>query len=519
MMKVLSKLVAIVLVIALIGGVLIVNSTGKAASNVPKNFVKVTYLMLGDPPTNGQLEKVSAEWNKVLKKKVNANLELKFTGWADWYTKYNMILASGEPIDLITSADDWLDLWPNAARGAFKPLDDLLPKYAPITWKSVPQSHWKLCKYNGKIIAIPEDQFTQWVNHGFFYRGDWARQAGIKLPIKDFETIEKYLDWIKKNKPGVIPWDAAVSIGQEIWDGWVESHTDAIGLPFGTGYHRIFWGKSAKDWATVYSPIFDNTMIEYAKMMKRWSDKGYFRKDVLTYKGDTRSALKEGKTGLDEHHTQTYIGLRVDMDKKQPGSDLQFFPWCYTRGNLVRLSILHGATCVGRNSKNPERALMVYDLIGNDPQVYRLVNYGIEGVQYILKKKNGVLVRATPPNYDENKHAFWSNFWGGRNDKLEIPSENTPIEIRNQLWGYFDKIAIDFPYTGWAFDPKPIQAELAALSNITNTYGPAISFGKVKDPVKAVQEYRNKLKAAGYDKALKEVQKQLLKFKQQIENQ
>ncbi|MEZ0537355.1 ABC transporter substrate-binding protein [Caldicellulosiruptoraceae bacterium PP1] len=515
-MKRAARVVAVVCIIALIAGIVMSTSPSKAASNVPKNFVKVTYLMLGDPPTNGQLEKVSAEWNKILKKKVNANLELKFTGWADWYTKYNMMLASGEALDLITSADDWLDLWPNAARGAFLPLDNLLPKYAPITWKSVPQSHWKLSKYNGKIITIPEDQYTQYVNHGFFYRGDWAKEFGIKLPIKDFETFEKYLDGIKKNKPGVIPWDAAVSIGQEIWGGWVESYTDAVGLPFATGYHAIFWGKSWKDRYTIYSPIFDKTFVEYAKTMKRWSDKGYFRSDVLTYKGDTRAELQEGKTGADEHHTATYLGLRPSMDKKQPGSDLQFFAWCDTRGNLLKTSILHGATSVGRNSKNPERALMVYDLIRNDQQIYRLVNYGIEGVQYVLKKKNGVLVRATPPKYDDNKDGFWSNFWGGRNDKLEIPGENTPLDIKNEIYNRYAKIAKDYPYTGFTFDPKPIQAELAALSNVTNTYGPAISFGKVKDPVKAVEDYRKKLKAAGYDKALKEIKRQLLQFKKQM---
>lgn len=484
-----------------------------ATTKPPAKFVTITYLMLGDPPTNGQLEKVSAEWNKILKQKVNAHLTLKFTGWADWYTKYNMMLASGEPLDLITSADDWLDLWPNAERGAFLPLDDLLPKYAPITWKEVSKEHWNLSRYNGKIIAIPEDQYTQYVNHGFYYRGDWAKEFGIKMPIKDFKTFGLYLDGIKKNKKGVIPWDATVTIGTEIWDGWIESNTDAVAMPFSTGYHRIYCGKSWKDRYTVYSPIFDNTFIEYVKMMKEWSDKGYFRADVLNFKGDTRSELLEGKTGADQHHLQTYRTLRIQMDKKQPGSDLQFFAFSSTRNNLIKTSILHGATCVGRTSKNPERALMVYDLIRNDEKVYRLVNYGIEGVQYQIK--NGVRVR--PQGYDETKHGFWSNFWGGRNDKLELPSDDEYLYVRNVVWKEYDKIAKEYPYTGFAFRKDPVQAELAALSNVTNTYGPAISFGKVKDPVKAVEEYRSKLKAAGYDKVLKEIQKQLLQYKKQIE--
>lgn len=512
-MKRFSRSIALICVIALLMGTLMAATIANGANSVPKNFVKVTYLMLGDPPTNGQLEKVSAEWNKILKQKVNANLELKFTGWADWYTKYNMMLASGEPLDLITAADDWLDLWPNAERGAFLPLDNLLPKYAPITWKEVSQAHWKVCKFNGKIIAIPEDQYTQYVNHGFYYRGDWAKEFGIKMPIKDFKTFGLYLDGIKKNKKGVIPWDANGSIGQEIWDGWVESNTDAVAMPFSTGYHRLFFGKSWKDRYTVYSPVFDNTFVEYAKMMKEWADKGYWRADVLNYKGDTRAELREGKTGADQHHLQTYRGLRVQMDKDQPGSDLQFFAFSSTRNNLIKTSILHGATCVGRTSKNPDRALMVYDLIRNDQKVYRLVNWGIEGVQYVIK--NGV--RTRPQDYDDTKHSFWSNFWGGRNDKLELPSDDEYLYVRNVIWKEYDKIAKEYPYTGFAFKKDAVQAQIAALSNVTNTYGPAISFGKVKDPVKAVEDYRKKLKAAGYDIVMKEIQKQLLQFKKQME--
>jgi putative aldouronate transport system substrate-binding protein len=453
-----------------------------------------------------------AELNKVLKEKINTGLELKFTGWADWLTKYNLTLASGEPIDLVTTASDWLDLWDNAQKGAFLPLDDLLPKYAPKTWKSIPASHWAECKYNGKIITIPEDQYTQWINHGFFYRGDWAKKFGIGQ-IKDFATFGKYLDGIKKTMPDVIPYDAAVSIGTEIWDGWVTSNTDALPLEMiPTGYHRVFWTKSYDEKYTAYSPIFTDTFLKYAEMMKEWGDKGYWREDVLNYKGDTRAALRAGKTGADEHHTNTYRYLRVQMDRDQPGSNLQFFAFCDTRNNLLQMSITHGATSIGVHSKYPDRALMVYDLIRNDRQVYMLLNYGIEGVQYVIK--NGRIAR--PEGYNETRDGFWSNFWGGRVDKFELPSEDEYTYVRNVVWKRFNKIAKPYPYGKFVFNRTPVQAELAAISNVTNIYGPAISFGKAGDPKKAVEQYREQLKAAGYDKVLAEIQKQLDAYRELV---
>ena len=51
-------------------------------------------------------------------------LSLKLNGLNGQIGKPNIILllASGEPVDLITVATDWLDTWQNAQKGAFQPL-------------------------------------------------------------------------------------------------------------------------------------------------------------------------------------------------------------------------------------------------------------------------------------------------------------------------------------------------------------------------------------------------------------
>lgn len=490
-------------------------SSSTAASSAgadTSKFVKISYLVLGDKPTNGQFEKVMEKVNAIMKQKINAELDWQWIEWADWQTKYNLALASGEPYDLITIGTDWLDTWANAQRGAFMPLDDLLPKYAPQTWSSVPQEDWAQSKYNGKIMLIPEDQYTQWVNHGFFYRGDWAKEAGITEPIKDWETIGKYLQYVKDNKPDAIPWDVTAS--ESDWGGWVESYTDELDPSISTGYMPIFFTKSYDDRYTATSPIFDDTFVNFAKMMKDWADKGYWREDVLNNKNNTRDELQAGLTGMDEHHTQTFSTLRVQMDKKQPGSDLQMFPFSRTRGNLLSLSITHGGTSVGAHSKNPERALMAYDLIRNDKEVYDLINYGIEGVQYEIKDGKRVL----PQGYDDTKDSFYADWWGGRNDKLEIPSDQVWDQI-GTLYQEYDSYKKPYPYGQFVFDKTPVDAELTAISQVTGELGPAISFGKAGDPVKAVEDFRNKLKQAGYDKVLAELQKQLDAYKTMMESQ
>ncbi|GAK52522.1 extracellular solute-binding protein family 1 [Candidatus Moduliflexus flocculans] len=502
-----------ILALSLVGALCASMAAWAAAPDTSK-FVTVTYVMLGNKPTNGQFEKVEAKWNAIFKERVNAHLELKWVEWADWQTKYNLLLASGEPLDLITTATDWLDAWPNAQRGAFMNLDELLPVYAPQTWAEVPPEHWEQCKYNGKIVMIPEDHYTQWINHGIFYRGDWAKEAGIELPIKDWETLGKYFQSVKE-KHGIIPFEMDGTNGA-LMAGWYDSHTPSLALPMvPTGWVELIRAKSYDEKYTAWSPVFDQTFVDFAKMMKEWGDKGYWREDVLNFKiPDQNTLIRSGKTGGDQHHTQTYRTLRVFMDKEQPGSDLQFFAFGEVGNNLISMSITHGATALGAYSKNPERALMVYDIIRHDEEVYRLFNYGLEGVQYVIE--NGVMKR--PAGYDEARDRFYSDFWGGRVDKFELPMDMVWPRI-GEVYQRYDQIKKPYPYERFVFNKAPVEAELAAISNIGNQLGMAIAFGKAGDPEKAVEELRKKMKAAGYEKVLAEVQKQLDEYKKLVEGQ
>jgi len=505
-----KKFVEIFIVLTFLASVILSNVNALGSAQKPSTYVVIKYYVMGDPPQNDQVQKAQEEWNKILKQTINTGMEIKFIGWADWYTKYNLLLASGEPLDLVYTSSTWLNMWGNAQKGAFKELDDLLPKYAPKLWKQVKPEEWDQVRYKGKIIAVPENLFTHYVNNGFAYRGDWAKKFGIKLPIKDWYTFGKYLEGIKKNLPGVIPYDVTgnSSKASELFSGWVISNTDAVELPIDTGGHKLFWGKSYKDKYTLYSPVFDKTFEEYAKLMKQWASKGFWREDVLNFKGDTTQLLYEGKTGAERAHPDSFSGLRQEMDKRQPGSDLQFFAFSDTRNNLVKQPITQDAIAVGRYSKYPDRALMVLEQIRTNQKVYRLLHYGREGINYWIKDGKYY----TPPNFDSNKYGFWTNAWGTRIDAFVLPSINEWEGLKD-YYARYNKIAKPYPYGRLVLDLKSIQPQIAALSNVTSTLGTAISFGKVNDPVKAVEEYRAKLKRAGYDKVFKEIQRQLLEFR------
>ncbi len=480
------------------------------AANVDTSkFVTITMLVLGNKPSNGRMEAALAAENEIYKEKINAELQLQYIEWTDWQTNYQLTLASGDgSVDLIGTATDWLYAWQMVQKGAFLPLDaTMLQTYAPTTYEEVGED-WDLCTKDGSIWFIPEDQYTQWTNHGIYYRGDWATEAGLDT-ITNFDQLGQYFQYIVDNKEGVIPWDVSGANNTGgLLGGYLGSNLEITTI---LGVDPAIFTYNNDDPYTVTSPYMDgDTLVEAAKLFKQWSEAGYWREDVLNYTGDSRDQMYAGKSGADQHHTQTYVTTtRPIMDEKQPGSDLQFFYWGEENNNVTRDLKTHGAMAVSASSPNPERALMLYDILRNDETAYRLHNYGIEGTDYIVTDDNKL---DHPEGYDASTDALDTNFWYGRMDAYELDQASW-YEGRSELFEELDSKAHDYALTKFAFDPTNVQTEIAALTEVYNQYIPSLAYGKVDDPEASVTEFRNALKSAGYETVLAEVQKQLDELK------
>lgn len=252
-----------------------------------------------------------------------------------------------------------------------------------------------------------------------------------------------------------------------------------------------------------------DSLYDAAELMKEWNDMGVWRKDVLNFDGDTREEFYAGTTGADQHHAQTYYSTIVpNMEKKQPGSDPQFYYWGEENQNVQHPLKEHGACAISANSTHPERALMVYDLLRNDEECYRLLNYGIEGEDYIVTE-DGKLGR--PDGFDSSTDALDSNFWMGRNDDLELQDESW-WDGTDDLISSLDKIGYDYPFENLIVDTTAIEAKQAALANVLAKYIPQLAYGQVDDPKATVDQMREELKAAGYDDVKAAIQKDLDAF-------
>ena len=461
-----------------------------------KDPTTITYLTIGDKPVNGMTEEVIDRINEILRKKVNAELDIYYVGWDDYLSHYNSILDSTEiNPDLVATGTDWLDAWPNVFKGNFLPMsEEMIRTYCPQTYKNVSEKQWEICSYKGDIYFIPENEYSQWTNHGFIYRSDIAKDAGLES-IDSWKDLRKYVDYVVNNRPDLTVWDTDGS-NTIVTLGYLMSASRYIPIYEISTYG--LWGADAGEPDKIISPYYEgNDLIDFARIMKTWNEQGVWKPDFLSYSGSYKDFL-EGNAALEQHHTQNYYTeIKPVMELRQPGTDAKFFWFGKESGNLLRTSILHGAMAVYSGSKNPEKALMVYDILRNDEECYRLLRYGIEGVQYEINDEG---MMEMPSGYNAERDEIVTNFWWGRRDELEIRNASYAWDDYDELVQEYEEIAVDYPWDGIAFDTTGIVTELQDVISVCEKYVPEITYGRYEcDPKEEVEEFRRELKAAGFE--------------------
>ena len=482
--------------------------------------VVINYMTTGDKPSGelaATVDAALAELNDILTEKINAELQIYYISWTDYLSNYNLTLAQMDgSVDLVGTASDWLDAWPNAKNGAFLELsEEMLQTYAPKTWASVSPEHWELCKYDGEIYLMPEDNYAQWTNHGFIYRMDWAKEAGLADGVQSWEDLTTYFKYVKETYPDITPWDSDGTQYGQMAGGWITSHSEYVSID-GISANAM-WGGTKDDLYTIYSPYMTETdsLVEYAKMMKEWDEIGVWQTDVLNNTASTnRDDYRVGKVAAEQHHTQTWTDLVSHTTQNtiydtDEDAETGFFYFGQETGNVVALNITHGAMAVSAGSENPERALMVYDMIRNDPECYQLLCYGQEGVSW---EKTDDGMKTTPEGYNadtQNVNGV-TNFWWGRNDDLEIRDASRDWEKIDALYAEYDSKKIDYPYGQFILNNDNIQSYIANINEIYTNYMKQISFGKYSGTAEEiVAEFQQALKDAGIDIVTEEIQRQI----------
>jgi len=454
--------------------------------------VKLTWYFPGSFPQPDQ-ELVFAEVNKKLKEKINTTVDFKPLGFGEYDQKMQVVIASGAPYD-IAFTSNWINIYSqNVAKGAFLPLDDLLAEYAPKSFAAVPQSFWDAARVKGKIYGFVNEQIAARTpavvvtkEEAEKYNLDIPALSG-KITPDTLPLLEPYLQAVRKDSPQ---------------KGFVTSLVQLDGLFFNLEPIAGIQIPGAVDFSDPTLKVINQYDTEgvkkYAALMREWNAKGYLNsKERISKKADDGTEVKAGKVAIGIGGSYK-PGGEVELSA-EVGYDRLQFPSGTAR--LTTGGIIATMQAINRNSKNPERAMMLLELLNTDKEIYNLLSFGMQDKHFKLDAdgfmiKEGDEAMAYAPNVP---WMFATNFLAyvekGKSktvweDTKKVNQDATPSEL-----------------LGFTFDAEPVKAEIGKVSALFDEYSRAIDLGVSTE--EKYNEFLAKQKVAGSDKIIAEMQKQI----------
>ena len=258
----------------------------------------------------------------------------------------------------------------------------------------------------------------------------------------------------------------------------------------------------------VYGNVFVNKYAtpefeQFAKQMREYYAAGYI--DPAIGIGETAT-----DTWRNAQNTANYlISSEVSLygyeftTSEQRGIEVAYL--MTTDAPYIDNTSVQGAMmAISANSAHPEEAMKFLNLLNTDPYVMTLLNYGVEGIHYNLNDAGEVEFVADA----RGTYSPWTN--GVGNVTILPPQKGQGADFQ-QRFAEFYAGSKKLPVYGFTFDIKPVETEVAAVTNVKEAYALSLFTGVV-DPETALPELLAKLDAAGMQKIVDEANRQLNAF-------
>jgi ABC-type sugar transport system, periplasmic component len=464
------------------------NGEAAAANNfADKKHVTLKMYMFGDADTTAT-EAVSKALSKITNEKLNCDVELTRIGFGSYVTQMNLLLSSGEQVDLFPLFT--LNIATLANSGQIHPITDLLPVYANETFTSVSDADWS-CGTVGKDIYAFIPNKDKAADLGFMMRKDILDKLGIDVnTIKDFDDLHDVLTKVKEAYPDMYP------VVPDYANMYSMYPIDNLGDYFG-----VLMDPYNSDSLTVENYFASDDFMELCKRSYQWAKEGLFMPDASTNTESGNNLIKSGKAfGRFSH-------MKVGFEAEQSTScGTQIVCWRYTKPLSYTGKLSSSLWSVGENSVDYERSVALLNLMYTDPEISNLLINGIEGVHYEFTDDSKQYIKY-PEGKDASSVGYTRLPWGWPNEQISYLWEGDSQTLWSDL-NEFNESAAQSPAKGFIFDNSNVLNEVTACSNVYTKYFPALVAGQL-DPDKTIPIFLDELDKAGLKTIMEEKQKQL----------
>ena len=474
----------------------VVKATPEMYTNVDLSKPYTVYLyLIGDTPQDW--DKVMAAVNEYLEP-FNTKLETVIMSWADYGTKYSLVLAGGEEVDAIYTAP-WCYMYTEAAKGSFYTFDrDFVAKNMPLTNKYQAETSYAESTIDGKIVALPcnaEKADTKIVairqdlaeKYGIEKLDNWSDYMNFMLTIAEKETPES----------GILA-QASSGNNAELWEVYRKQYNVFYILKDNYLHYQYEYKEgelpSADDIELCWN---SESFVKFAKDMKTLADAGCWSRGALsnTISDDDAFGALQGASIAWNGTVFNYMR----MAEKNEG--VKCAAYDLTKDNIVACEEYNNSDiAIAAASKNPERTAMVLDILKMDTYVNRLITLGFENEHYTIDGFNyakAANVEAYPPN-------SVSLSWGINNGIYK----ETGVEPREQeMVDSWEPRITSNPTITFVFNDTEVSDYASACKAILGDYIPSLQLGLVDDVDAYLAEMNAKLDGAG----IKIVEEELFK--------
>ena len=476
-----KRRICLVLAVVIALGCLTFSGCNKKNGRSEAEIATLTWLLPGDQQPD--IASVTEKINEVTREKIGAEVEFQYIDTGAYTERMKMNMASGMDFDLCFTGyvNPYLDA---VNKEGLLNITQLIEENAPNLKAALPDYAWEIAKVDGEIYAVPNLQIMAPQESLIIFKDIADKYDFDFSTVKEMEDLAPYLEMVKNGESGngIFPYNANRS-GVNFW-----IHNTYEDIRSGV---VIRTDGSSKE----VELIWDTP--EYQKGVKtlyEWFTKGYIRSDALAAGDDTQDFLAGRfatgtagwKPGAEEQSKEKYKRDLMLIKMQEP--------------YLKKSNCLAAMTGIGLNSKNPEKAIKLIELVNTDKDLYNLICFGIEGKHYELNE-DGKVKKIEDSGYNPN--ADWK--FGNQFNAFLLEGQD------GGLWeetAELNLLAKQSPLLGFVLDTTQIKTEISQVSAVNSEYARIIANG-AKDPAEYMDEFRAKLETAGIQRLKEEIQKQV----------
>ena len=453
------------------------------------------------------IKEVMEAANEKIKAAINTTIDLYFIPSSERSTKYPLVMAGGDTVDLIFTANFCYYKEQVEKAGFLELTEDFLNTYMPQTMATLPESAWKETYINGKIYMVPRSTAAIFPDRGMVVNMEIAEKYGYTADkIKTYDDIK----------------DMLLAIGdKEASNGmyaYYASQTYSLSGQF-LQYANNLINNQASDY--VYYCQLDDPTFEkpfflytseywktYIQDMAEFAAAGCWPSDAISNTNSIVTLFENGQSATARGNY--YNGITMIRSYRDKGMNVELFDIFPEGYRPLRDSYLGDGYAIPVFCTQPERAAQVLDYIKCDKETNFLLAGGVEGRHYVYDEATN----SVSPGPEAGEYEFDGWAWGIRHVDFPFPStDDARINAANEHLRNSQIKDEEWPYWGFQFSPTPVSAEWAVISALITEYQPSFDLGMFGDKtMETYDEFVKQLQDAGLEKYMEEWNRQRDEF-------